>query len=227
MGRPKGSKNYANKKRGKNKERLTLSKKLAEKSRAVKKQMRELIYDLWLSEKIIMLGLIASGIQLAYAFAYETAWSWIAAALKAAFVEISVWSLTRAIQWATVLDLKKKTYFLWVLLCMVFLISTRANLQYEYEQKIKAHIPEAKIFNSAVVSKVLTVDEQIDAWLRGGLLPLIVLGLILARRTLATASAHFEQEETKRLYVQLRSVEYRQRKKDAADELAASLGGEV
>jgi hypothetical protein len=112
---------------------------------------------------------------------------------------------------------------LWVLLALVFLISTRANLQYEHEQKIRAHNPQATIFNSRVAEAILTPDEKIDAWLRGGLLPLIVFGLILARRTLAGATESFEREEMQRLKVAVRGVNYRTRRKKESEKLAAEL----
>jgi hypothetical protein len=73
------------------------------------------------------------------------------------------------------------------------------------------------------VDKYLEADEIFDSWLRGGLIPLLVLGMIAARRLLGTASESFERDEMNRLKVTLRGAEYRARKKNLEDE----LGGEV
>lgn len=208
------------------KETPAISRKLADRARKIKRQLRELSRDLWLNDKIIQLGLIASGMQLTFAFAYPTgswleqSWSWLSALAKATFIEICVWALNRAIAWAGVLQLKKGgTGFLWVTLIVVMFISTRANLQYEYTQKIHAHNPKEAVINSGTVDRYLEIDEIIDSWLRGGLIPLLVLGMIAARRLLGTASESFEREEMQRLKVALRGSEFRARKKSLVDEL--------
>lgn len=211
MGRPKGRTDTTPRKR-RGSPKVEARQKLTLRERSIKATLREFAKDLWLNDRVIQIGLVASGLQLAYAFAYVSPWSWVAAVLKAAFVEISVWSLNRAIATAGKFQLKRGIYALWVLLAIVFFISTRANLQYEYEQKIRAHSPAAQVFSAAVVDKFLGADEKMDAWLRGGLLPLIVFGLILARRALADAAGTFERDELKRLRESERGFEYRERK---------------
>lgn len=208
-------------------ETTTITKKLAERGRKIKRQLKELARDLWLNDRIIQLGLIASGMQLTFAFAYttgawyEVTWSWISALAKAAFIEICVWSLNKAIAWAGVLQLKKSsTTFLWVVLGTVMFISTRANLQYEYTQKIHAHNPKEKVVNSDTVERYLSFDEVADSWLRGGLIPLLVLGMIAARRLLGTASESFEREEMRRFTASVKGQVRRGRKKKLESEIA-------
>ena len=220
MGRPRKTKD----------ENASISKKLVDRAKKIKRQLKELGKDLWLNDRIIQLGLIASGMQLTFAFTYtspvwyETIWSWVSALAKATFIEICVWSLNKAIAWAGVLQLKKGgTAFLWVVLVVVMFISTRANLQYEYGQKIHAHNRAEQVVNSNTVDKYLDFDEIADSWLRGGLIPLLVLGMIAARRLLGTASESFEREEMARLKTSLRGAAHRARKKNLEDE----LGGEV
>ncbi len=217
--------------RKKQPENAQVSKKLIDRAKKIKRQLKELGRDLWLNDRIIQLGLVASGMQLTFAFTYttgiwyETVWSWFSALAKAAFIEVCVWSLNRAIAWAGVLQIKKGgTAFLWVVLGTVMFISTRANLQYEYGQKIHAHNKTEKIVSSHTVDTYLEADEIADSWLRGGLIPLLVLGMIAARRLLGTASESFERDEMQRLKNSLRTADFRARKKDLENEIG---GGEV
>jgi hypothetical protein len=210
-------------------ENAAVSKKLIDRSRKIKKQLKELAHDLWLNDRIIQLGLVASGMQLTFAFAYShgawyaVAWSWFSALAKASFIEICIWSINRAIAWAGVMQIKKGVAILWVILSVVFFISTRANLQYEYTQKIHAHNLSEKVINSDSVDYYLKADEIFDSWLRGGLIPILVLGMIAARRLLGTAGESFEREEMQRVKVALRGAEYRANKKQIENE----VGGDV
>lgn len=207
-----------------------VTKKLAERAKRIKKQLKELAKDLWLNDRIIQLGLLASGMQLTFAFTYTTgtwleiAWSFISALAKATFIEICVWSLNRAIAWASVMQIKKGgTGFLWLVLIVVMFISTRANLQYEYAQKIHAHNSKEQVISSETVDRYLNWDEVADSWLRGGLIPLLVIGMVMARRLMGTAAESFERDEMNRLKVSLRGAESRGRKKQLENE----LGGDV
>lgn len=165
--------------------------------RETKRRLKELLRDLWYNDIIIIVGLGASGLQLIFAFTYGHAWlSFFPALFKAAFIEACVWLLNKAISWHGLLKMKQSSVvFLWVVLVVVMFISTRANLSYEYRMKIHAHNQKETVISSSTVDRYLEADEIFDAWLRGGLIPGLVLAMIFARRILTTSSASFEETE--------------------------------
>lgn len=215
-------------------DKLSGAQKLARLHRNIKTNLRKIAHDIWVNEWIVNIGLIASGLQLTVAFSYDTFVSYLSAFFKAAFIEACVWSLNRAIGWAGIVRLKKSgTVFLWGVLAIVMFISTRANLQYEYEKKLQQKNvlicqtqPTQCIPSSRNIDAYFSASEIGDAWLRGGLLPLLILGMIAARRLLQTSSATFEADETRRIFDALRAAEYRERIKAETAATARAVGVE-
>lgn len=168
--------------------------------RETKKRLKELLTDLWYNDIIIIVGLAASGVQLIIAFTYAGSWwSFFPALFKAAFIEASVWLLNKAISWHGLLKIRAGgVAFLWAVLVVVMFISTRANLSYEYKMKIQAHNEAENVVSSRKVDQYLESDEIFDAWLRGGLIPGLVLAMIFARRILTASRDTFEATEEKK-----------------------------
>ena len=195
--------------------------KLEKHSREIKKQLRDIAKDLWLNNWIVIGGLIASGLQLVIAFTYSAWWTIFPALFKAVFIESCVWALNKAIGWHKVLKLRGGLVFLWGVLVVVMFISTRANLQYEYEKKLQQHFPNDQtiLVNSATVDKYLGRDEILDAWLRGGLIPLLVLAMIFARRILTVSSVNYGTEENQKTTAAIRQKQYRIRKQAEKNQL--------
>jgi hypothetical protein len=193
-----------------------------EKLRSVRRQLREIARDLWQNEWIVKAGLAASGIQLAIAFSYAHWLSWPGAVMKAAFIEACVWNLNKAIGWARLVKLSRAWLaFLWAVLAVVMLISTQANLYYEYEKKLANKLPRGTrvVVSQETINRHMDFDEKIDAWQRSGLIPLLVLAMIAARRVLGDAATGFDREETGKTKKQLRDAAYRARKKQEKERL--------
>lgn len=195
------------------------------KSREVRRQLKEIASDLWQNELIVKAGLVASGIQLAIAFSYSSYSSYPGAILKATFIEACVWNLNKAIAWSRLIKLNWRWQtFLWAVLVVVMFISTRANLYYEYEKKLQLITGrETVLVNSQTVDRYLGADEVLDAWQRGGLIPLLVLAMIAARRVISSASGGFAKEETQKTARQLRDARYRAKKKAEKEKLLRKL----
>ena len=210
----------------KRKTESTTENKITKKGREIRKQVKELAADLWQNEMIVKAGLAASGLQLAIAFSYASVWTWPGAVLKAAFIEACVWNINKAIQWGRLVRLNWRWQaFLWFVLIVVMYISIRANLYYEYEKKLAMQSPDGApvLVNERTISR-LDSGERLDAWQRGGLIPLLVLAMIAARRVLSSASNSFFTEETVKTTAAIRQKAYRERKKR---ELASMGGGSV
>ena len=102
-----------------------------EREKEIKINLKLLQKDTGMTDRIIQIGLVASGLQLAFAFAYGDVWSWISAIFKATFIELSVWQITRAIVWGIMFKLRSTLKIMWALLFVVFAVSVRANIDYE------------------------------------------------------------------------------------------------
>lgn len=172
-----------------------------------------------IAENVIKVGLIASGLQLTYAFAYDNVISWFAAGFKAAFIEVSVWILTQAMLRSHILPSRSRL-FLWLLLFAIFLISTRANLQYEIK-----HIIDSKKDAVFAFEYELTFMDYVDAWLRSALLPALILGLIYGRLLIEKGFYAYQQEELRRLQQRERSRRYREKRKKLEDEFRSTSKG--
>lgn len=214
-------------------------------NRQVRRTLKEITKDLIKNEWYIKIGLAVSGIQLAVAFTYLTG-SWWAITLsgfsavgKAAFVEGGVWLMNRTISHARAV----KIHWLWQssiwgILLILMWISVRANISYEWEKKVAIKYPHGECkqivegdrckryeninVNSENVEIYLTADEQLDAWQRGGLIPLLVLGSILIGRLMLASRDGFEKEEMARFKMAQRQAGYRDKRKN----LEKVLGGE-
>lgn len=210
MARTKGSKNKPK----------DTTKYLAQR-RTVKKDLRTIARDLWVNDVIVICGLVASGVQIAIAFSYSTVGSVGSAIFKALFIEASIYSLNRAISWAAKINLgRSKMAFLWFVLVMVMFISTRANLAYEVEKLLTAKNsvqcesrPELCVPSQKNVNEFLDSNELLESWLRSGLIPLLVLAMIFARRILTSGSLEFEAEESRRIVSNEKQSQYKALKK--------------
>lgn len=163
-----------------------------------------------ISETIIKIGLIASGIQLVYAFAYDDFLSWLSASFKATFIEVSVWILTQALVSSVILPRRSKI-FVWGLLVLIFIISTRANLQYELKQIAKHQSLLFTVYE-------YKLSDYIDAWLKSAILPALILGLIYARVLIAHALQQYEIAQRRMERARERSRRYRERQRQLENE---------
>lgn len=257
MGRPKGSTDSKPRKRRGSLTKgaaLPAPKKLAERSRKIKAQIKAIARDLVLNDWYIKIGLGVSGIQLAVTFAYITpsvfasAFSILSAIGKAAFIEGGVWLINRTISHARAVRVHWGWQgLLWLVLFTLMWVSMRANLRYEWEKKAEIKFPKgqcvkfkndgvtctqyAKInINETNVSQYLSPGEQSDAMQRGGLIPLLVFASIIIGRVMLAAKDGFEADELRRLRESERGFEYRERKAVAVRERvkkAEDLGLEV
>lgn len=158
-----------------------------------------------LSEIVIKVGLVASGVQLVYAFAYENnILSWFSAIFKATFIEVSVWILTQALLRAYMLARRSKV-FVWALLVAVFVVSTKANLEYELK-----NIASAYGFFGDYDYKL---SDYVDAWIKSAILPSLILGLIYARVLIAKSFHAYEVEQLRLTKQRERSRRYREKLK--------------
>lgn len=256
MGRPKGQRDSKPRTR-RTKNQLTGKPQVAgirrvqERSRKIKAQIKAIANDLILNDWYIKIGLGVSGIQLAVTFAYVTGSAWasafsiVSAIGKAAFIEGGVWLINRTISHARAVRLHWAWQgVLWAVLFTLMWISMRANLRYEWEKKVEIKFPRGQCvlyrddsvtcakfekinINATNVDRFLSGDEQSDAQQRGGLIPLLVFASIIIGRVMLSAKDGFEAEETRRLRESERGADYRDRKKVAVRakvEKAESVG---
>lgn len=228
--------------------------RIAERARSVKNQIKAVSRDLILNDWYIKIGLAVSGIQLAVTFTYITHSTWatafsIASAIgKALFIEGGVWLMNRAFSHLrAVRGHWLSQGFVVAILFVLMWISMRANLRYEWEKKAEVKYPKGQCvlyaddavtcvkyvkinINSGNVDQFLTSDEQSDAVQRGGLIPLLVFASIIIGRVMLASKDGFEAEEMRRLRESERGFDYRDRVKRAARERverAESVGLEV
>lgn len=229
------------------------ARRIAERARKVKAQLKAIMRDLWLNEWYIKTGLAVSGIQLAVTFAYITKSPWatgfsiVSAIGKAAFVEAGVWLINRTISHARAIRVHWAWQsILWAVLFTLMWVSMRANLRYEWEKRVEVKFPKGRCgiydtdggcerfekinVNAANVDTFLTADEQSEAWQRGGLIPLLVFASIIIGRVMLASKDGFEAEEMRRIRESERGFDYRDRKKAAVArrvEKAESVGLEA
>ena len=215
--------------------------RVAERSRKIKHQLKAIMADLRYNDWYIKIGLAVSGIQLAVTFAYITKSTWatgfsiVSAIGKAAFVEAGVWLINRTISHARAIRLHWAWQgILWSVLFLLMWISIRANLRYEWEKRVEVKFPKGRCaiydaeggcekfekinVNAANVDTFLTSDEQSEAWQRGGLIPLLVFASIIIGRVMLASKDGFEAEELRRLRESERGIDYRDRVKRKAVE---------
>lgn len=217
-------------------EAVTGARRVAERARKVKAQLKAIMRDLWLNAWYIKIGLAVSGIQLAVTFAYITKSPWasafsvLSAIGKAAFVEAGVWLINRTISHARAIRVHWAWQgILWAVLFTLMWVSMRANLRYEWEKRVEVKFPKGRCLvydadggceryekinvNAANVDTFLTGDEQSEAWQRGGLIPLLVFASIIIGRVMLASKDGFEVEEMRRLREYERGFDYRDRVK--------------
>lgn len=217
------------------------ARRIADRARKVKAQLKAIMRDLWLNEWYIKTGLAVSGIQLAVTFAYITKSPWatgfsiVSAIGKAAFVEAGVWLINRTISHARAIRVHWAWQsILWAVLFTLMWVSMRANLRYEWEKRVEVKFPKGRCgiydtdggcerfekinVNAANVDTFLTSDEQSEAWQRGGLIPLLVFASIIIGRVMLASKDGFEAEEMRSIRESERGLDYRERKKAAVVE---------
>lgn len=223
------------------------ARRIAERARKVKAQLKAIMRDLWLNEWYIKTGLAVSGVQLAVTFAYITKSPWatgfsiVSAIGKAAFVEAGVWLINRTISHARAIRVHWAWQsILWAVLFTLMWVSMRANLRYEWEKRTEVKFPkgvcvlydadggcerfEKVNVNESNVHLYLSDGEQAEAWQRGGLIPLLVFASIIIGRVTLSSKDGFEREETQRIKTAVRGVRYRVRKKKELVTLEKELG---
>jgi len=142
------------------------NKRRKEREREIRGNLTKLELDTKLTDTIIKIGLFASALQLTVAFQYGDTLSWFIAGIKAAFIELTVWQITRAIVWGITFKLRGTLVTLWAILFIVFVVSVRANVDYEMLQNV----------------------SLIEAIIRSGVIPFIILSLIYSRIKMTTAA---------------------------------------
>ena len=215
--------------------------RVAERARKVKAQLKAIMRDLWRNDWDIKTGLAVSGIQLFVTFVYVTKSPWatglsiVSAFGKAAFVEAGVWLINRTISHARAIRVHWAWQsILWAVLFTLMWVSMRANLRYEWEKRAEVKFPRGQCVaydtdggcerfekinvNAANVDTYLTSDEQSEAWQRGGLIPLLVFASIIIGRVMLASKDGFEAEEIRRIRESERGFDYRGRKKAAVVE---------
>lgn len=235
MGRPKGQRDSKPRTRRTKNELMPAPEKLTVRERRVKRQIKDIARDLIYNDWYIKIGLGVSGIQLAVTFTYLAGNWWaitlsaVSAIGKAVFIEAGVWLINRTISHARAVRMHWAWQgVLWVILFTLMWISVRANVSYEWEKKVAVKYPKQTYTVNAVnVDTFLTKDEQLDAWQRGGLIPLLVFASIIIGRVMLSTKDGFEREETQKLRVATRGAKYRTRKKKEQVQLERELGAEI
>lgn len=168
-------------------------KRRKERESEIRTNLKKLEKDTKLTDTVIKIGLLASALQLTVAFSYGDPLSWFIAGVKAAFVELTVWQITRAIVWGITFKLKGTLAMLWILLSIVFVVSVRANVDYEMLQNV----------------------TMAEALIRSGIIPFIILALIYTRIKMTTSAEESARTELDSIAQAAHSAKKRNSEKDS------------
>ena len=183
----------------------------------VKRKLREIAKEVKFYDKIVIAGLVASGLQLTVSFAFSGSWvSWAAAIFKALFIEACTWIFNKSISRAK--EMGQDRRFIWFCLIVVMLVSVRANLKYIYKEKLAQKAvalkdPKIALVTDYNIEENLDFGDKVDAVSSGALIPLLILGVIAARGIQSQGADTFERAETVKINNRERTSRYRARKR--------------
>ncbi len=197
----------------------------------VKRKLKEIVAEVKFYDKIVIAGLVASGLQLTVSYAFTgSILSWGSAVFKALFIEACTWIFNKSISRGR--EMRQDTRFVWLCLLIVMTVSIRANLKYIYKQQLAQHsaammktdperAKQIALVTDENIEQVLDFGERIDAWMSGALIPILILGVIFCRGMQTQAGDTFERTETVKISSRERTAAYRKR----LAKISKGLGG--